>query len=230
MGKVTGAIGRALTAGADAAAPFVMEDVRAKIMAKRDSVLQGYNMEQQKSQQDFASSENAANREHQSAEGAINREFEAGQQDQAQEFTGEQNDLNRAIEQARLDLQGDAQALDSQRLNSIIELTNLQIKDLGLDTAKKEQVNQLQQAVLDANTPEILDAALTKLQGFLGKELYSPMTVYGEYDDATGQQEKASGVINQMTGGFTPMRPPGPEAAAGGQTDDPLGIRDMFKR
>lgn len=205
---ILGAIGKFAKGVAEVGVPAALEQHRANILAKRDSVLQGYNMEAQKDQQEFTKGENDRQRTLTREERKADREHELGMQGQAQEFTGEQNDLDRAIEEARLEIQEGAQALDSKRIDSIIQLTNLQIEDLGLDMGTKKQVNELQQAVVDADTPDAMDAALTRLQGFLGKEIYNPMTVYGEEDPVTGNQPRASGVINTVTGGFTPMGMP----------------------
>ena len=126
----------AATEGAALYADQYRQELQSKLMAKRDEVLQRNRMEMEKAR-------SAA----QAEESRVNREFRSDEAEEGRTFTAEQNDLNRT---ARAE---EVTARKESPQNKIAEI----------ELTRKQKINELQDQILAAKTPEEKDKLVEEI-------------------------------------------------------------------
>lgn len=192
------ALKKGVGAAANAGADMATENFRAKLLAERDARLNSYDRKNQADNRTFQSSERAASQTFTANENAENRTFQ-----------GNENAAGRALQEEGLGIQRDELGLRREQQGVVLQQAEQALEAGQMDIAQKKQIQEYYETALDDSaSDEVRARAIENLDVMLGKggDNYQATTLYGDENDS-GEQTKATGILNRRTGTITPASP-----------------------
>lgn len=182
-------LGKAIAGGAGAARDVALEAMRAEIMQQRDARLNEYSRRMQTDVvQPFQTSERQAT-----------EQFQAGQTEKGQTFTAGENQKNR-------DLQ-------AKSIDAVVKQADVAYQKGMIEVDSLKQLKQLQQAYMNAKTPEEAGQIADQLYTLQGKDKYTPLV---------GKDEMGNPVF---MGAFSTRSGKLETGKNASDANDPLGLR-----